>query len=116
MGNKYILGIDQSTQGTKVLLFDEKGKIVDKVSMEHRQIIDQQGWVEHDPIEIYNNTIFLVKKLIEKLSFAPSCILGVGLTNQRETALVWDKETGKPVYNAIVWQCARAAEICKRIE
>ena len=116
MESKYILGIDQSTQGTKVLLFDEKGKIVDKVSMEHRQIIDQQGWVEHDPIEIYNNTIFLVKRLIEKLSFDPSCILGVGLTNQRETALVWDKETGKPVYNAIVWQCARAAEICKRIE
>lgn len=116
MSNKYILGIDQSTQATKALLFDELGNILGRSDLQHKQIVDNQGWVEHDPMEIYNNTVGVVKNLIEKLDIDKSKIIGLGLTNQRETALVWDKTTGQPIYNAIVWQCPRGEEICKRLD
>ncbi len=116
MKNKYILGIDQSTQGTKALLFDEKGKILGRSDLAHDQIINELGWVEHNPIQIYQNTIAVVKALVDQTKIDKSDIIAVGLTNQRETAVVWDKETGLPVSNAIVWQCARGASICKRIE
>lgn len=116
MSNKYILGIDQSTQGTKALLFDDAGKILGRSDLPHEQIVNELGWVEHNPIEIYNNTIAVVKELIEKLGIDKSAVAGVGITNQRETAVIWDKNTGEPIYNAIVWQCARGAMICKRLE
>lgn len=113
---KYVLGIDQSTQGTKALLFDEVGSLICRTDLPHRQIIDDQGWVEHDPMEIYRNTVQVVKNLIEKAEIDPDAIQVLGISNQRETALVWDKKTGEPVYNAIVWQCARGAAICEEIE
>jgi glycerol kinase len=116
MQGKYILGIDQSTQGTKALLFDESGKILGRSDLPHKQIVNELGWVEHDPMEIYNNTINVVKELIEKLNVDKSNIIGIGITNQRETAAIWDPNTGLPIYNAIVWQCARGEEICKRLE
>ena len=116
MSNKYILGIDQSTQGTKALLFDNVGKILGRRDIPHEQIVNEFGWVEHNPTEIYKNTIAVVKKLIETLAIDKSAIAGVGVTNQRETAVIWDKSTGEPIYNAIVWQCARGAMICKRLE
>ncbi len=112
---EYVLGIDQSTQGTKALLFDEKGVLLNRADLSHRQIINDLGWVEHDPEEIYRNILQVVKDLVEKAGIDKSDIRALGISNQRETALVWDKETGKPVYNAIVWQCARAASICERI-
>lgn len=112
---KYVLGIDQSTQGTKVLLFDENGKILLRVDKSHRQIINEQGWVEHDPVEIWNNLLIIVKELLEKADIAASDIGAIGISNQRETAMAWNKETGQPVYNAIVWQCARGAAICERL-
>ncbi len=116
MAGKYIIGVDQSTQGTKAMLFDEQGTIVKRMDLPHEQIINEKGWVEHDPEEIYRNTVNLIRLLIAQSDIAGSDVAGLGISNQRETALVWDRETGKPVYNAIVWQCARGAQICKKIE
>ncbi len=111
----YILGIDQSTQGTKALIFDEKGSLICRADLPHRQIINEKGWVEHDPEEIYANTVQVVKNVIEKAGIDKGEIVGLGISNQRETSLAWNRD-GSPVYNAIVWQCGRAAEICDRIE
>lgn len=114
--NKYVLGIDQSTQGTKALLFDEGGSLICRSDVPHKQYIDERGWVEHDPEEIYRNTISAIKILVEKAGINKEDMVTLGISNQRETALVWDRATGKPVYNAVVWQCARGAEICSGIE
>lgn len=111
---KYILGIDQSTQGTKALLFNEEGDLLKRSDLPHRQIINEKGWVSHDPEEIYQNTIQVVKNLVESSGIDKNEIAGVGISNQRETSLAWDKVTGEPLADAIVWQCARAAGICER--
>lgn len=116
MSSSYIIGIDQSTQGTKAVLFDKSGKIIGRQDIAHEQIINNLGWVEHDPVQIYKNVIVAVKALINSVSVKKTEIIGVGITNQRETAVVWDRESGIPVYNAIVWQCARGAAICKKHE
>lgn len=100
--DKYIIGIDQSTQGTKVILFDENGRIVLRVNRNHRQIVNEQGWVEHDPKEIWQNLLGCVSELLVKSAVNPAQVVGVGITNQRETAAAWHRATGKPVYNAIV--------------
>ena len=113
---KYILGIDQSTQGTKALLFDETGMAVCRVDKSHRQIVDERGWVEHDPVEIWNNLLLIVRELLTRARVNGQDIAAVGISNQRETAMAWNRETGEPVYNAIVWQCARGAAICKRLD
>lgn len=112
----YVLGIDQSTQGTKALLFDGTGRLLNRADLSHRQMVDSQGWVEHDPKEIYHNTIEVVKLLVEKAGINKSEIRTLGISNQRETAMVWDRHTGLPIYNAVVWQCARGAGICERLE
>ena len=108
----YLMAIDQSTQSTKVLLFDETGRIRLRVDRPHRQIIDQRGYVEHDPEEIYSNLLALIPELLQKSGVAPEELVGVGISNQRETSLMWERATGRPVYNAVVWQCARGAAIC----
>ena len=113
---KYIIGIDQSTQGTKVMLFDEKGSPMLRLDRAHRQIIDERGWVEHDPGEIYANLIALVKELLDRSGIDGADVAAAGISNQRETTLAWDRGTGKPVYNAVVWQCARGEAICRRLE
>lgn len=115
MEKKYMLGVDQSTQGTKALLFDAQGDLICRSDLPHKQIINEKGWVEHDPEEIYNNTIAVVKAVVEKAGINKEEIAGLGISNQRETAVVWNKTTGEPVYNAIVWQCARGEAICQRI-
>ncbi|MGN0972654.1 MAG: glycerol kinase GlpK [Aristaeellaceae bacterium] len=112
---QYILGIDQSTQGTKALLFDEQGTLLCRTDRPHRQMIDEHGWVEHDPEEIYQNTLLVVRELVEKAGIEPSRLKALGISNQRETSVCWDRVTGKPVYHAIVWQCARGAAICEEI-
>ena len=112
----YVLGIDQSTQGTKALLFDKEGTLISRADLPHRQIIDQQGWVEHDLNEIYANTIQVVKNLVEKAGIDKNEIAVLGISNQRETGAAWNRRTGKPVYHAIVWQCARGAAICERLK
>lgn len=111
----YVLGIDQSTQGTKALLFDETGRLIGRTDLPHRQMIDGNGWVEHDPEEIYFNTLRVVKNLVEKTGIDKNDIRVLGISNQRETALAWERLTGKPVYNAVVWQCARGTSICEEI-
>jgi glycerol kinase len=106
-----ILGIDQSTSGTKALIVDEKGKILHKETMEHKQYYPKPGWVEHDIDEIYSNVVILIKKMLEKVQ--PSEIIGLSITNQRETIAFWDDETKKPLCHAYVWQCRRGSEICQ---
>lgn len=114
MAEKYIISIDQSTQGTKALLFDESGSLIKRADKPHRQIINEKGWVSHNPTEIYENVIKVARALTEDID--RSKVVGVGISNQRETSLAWDKVTGEPLADAIVWQCARAVDICERVE
>ena len=112
----YLIAIDQSTQSTKALLFDSQGHICLRVDRPHRQIIDERGYVEHDPEEIYQNLLVLIPELIEKAGVNPKDIAAVSISNQRETSVMWERASGKPVYNAVVWQCARGAAICDSLE
>lgn len=111
-----ILSIDQSTSGTKALLVNNEGAIVKKRSLPHKQHYPQTGWVEHDPIEIYENVKKAVASLLGDSNTETAQIAVLAITNQRETVVVWDKETGMPVYNAIVWQCRRTADECQRLK
>ena len=113
---KYILSIDQSTQGTKALLFDDKGSLLCRTDKPHRQIINDRGWVEHDLNEIYSNTLQVVKDLVAKSGIDKNEISALGISNQRETSACWSRKTGEPLYNAIVWQCSRGAAICEELE
>ncbi len=112
---KYVLGIDQSTQGTKALLFDERGSLLCRADLPHRQMIDDRGYVEHDLKEIYRNTLQVVKNLVEKAAIDKNDIAVLGISNQRETSACWNRVTGEPMYHAVVWQCARGTAICERI-
>lgn len=114
--NDYVVSVDQSTQGTKALLFDSTGKLLQRADRKHRQIINEKGWVEHDPEEIYSNTVAAVRDVLEKSGIDPGAVQCFGISNQRETAMAWNRKTGKPVYNAVVWQCARGEAICERID
>ena len=114
MTGKYILGLDQSTQGTKLLLFDAQGKIAARVDRPHRQLVNEQGWVSHDMEEVYENVKALVRALIEQTGIDSEEIAAIGITNQRETTAAWD-DAGKPYAPAIVWQCGRAAQIAERL-
>jgi len=111
--HKHILSIDQSTSATKAVLFNDKAQIVDKSSKEHGQFYPEPGWVEHDPEEIFLNTIKIIKEIVNRNP--GKTIAAVSITNQRETVVVWDITTGKPVYNAVVWQCNRGAQRCKKL-
>ena len=108
----YILALDQSSSATKALLFDTGGRLVDKVALEHAQIYPQPGWVEHDAEEIWRNALEVVRRLLEANPGMAHDILFLSITNQRETVVVFDKETGRPLHNAIVWQCRRGGSIC----
>ena len=107
-----ILSVDQSTQGTKGLLFDEAGALIARADLPHRQIVNEQGWVEHDPAEILENVVQVCADVLRKAGIAPGQVRAIGLSNQRETTVAWDRSSGKPLCNAIVWQCARASELC----
>ena len=113
---RYILSIDQSTSGTKALLLDETGALLGREDLPHEQKINQLGWVSHDPMEIYRNTLEAAKRVIGSAKIDPASIAAIGISNQRETALVWDRATGEPVADAVVWQCGRAQAICDRLE
>jgi len=112
---KYILVIDQSTSATKVMLFDRNGSLVHRVSISHQQFYPQPGFVEHNPIEIFDNTVYGIQKVIAENFIDTSAISALAITNQRETALIWDKNTGLPVSNAAVWQCQRGADFCAHL-
>ena len=116
MAPRYLIGIDQSTQGTKAILLDDFGRLLIRTDLSHRQIISEKGWVSHDPEEIYANTIRVIETLLEKAQIPAEQIAGVGISNQRETSMIWEKESGRPMADAVVWQCARAEEICARPE
>jgi glycerol kinase len=110
----YILAIDQGTTSSRAIIFDKSGSIVSSGQLEHKQIFPQAGWVEHDPKEIWDNTREVIGQALSKANITRHNIQAVGITNQRETAVVWDKTTGVPVYNAIVWQDTRTQSIVDR--
>lgn len=116
MDKKYILALDQGTTSSRSILFDKKGNIIEVAQKEFSQIYPKSGWVEHDPMEILTTQLDTAKDVVKKAGILPEEIGGVGITNQRETTVVWDKETGEPIYNAIVWQCRRTASICDELK
>lgn len=109
----YILAIDQGTTGTTTVIYDNQGKMVGKSYKEFTQIYPKPGWVEHDPLEIWQTVIDTINEIQKKFQ---GKITAIGITNQRETTVVWNKKTGKPVYNAIVWQCRRTSDYCKQLK
>ncbi|WKZ61482.1 MAG: glycerol kinase GlpK [Cyclobacteriaceae bacterium] len=112
---KYIIALDQGTTSSRAVLFSASGEIKGIAQKEFRQIFPQSGWVEHDPIEILNTQLGVLGSLITDHKLDPKAIMAIGITNQRETTVVWDKTTGQPVYNAIVWQDKRTASICEEM-
>ncbi|CCE75753.1 glycerol kinase GlpK [Clavibacter nebraskensis] len=115
MSEKYIVAIDQGTTSTRAIVFDHSGSIVSTGQLEHEQIFPRAGWVEHDPMEIWRNTREVIGQALSKADITRHDVEAVGITNQRETAVVWDRTTGKPVYNAIVWQDTRTQRIVDRL-
>lgn len=112
---KYAAAVDQGTTSTRCMIFDHSGKVISIDQKEHEQIYPQAGWVEHNPMEIWDCTQEVVKKALAKADVKPGDIAAIGVTNQRETTIVWDKKTGKPYYNAIVWQDTRTDKICNEL-
>ena len=113
---KYIAALDQGTTSSRCILFDYHGNICKMAQKEFAQIYPQPGWVEHDPMEIWGTTILTLKQAMLRIGASPEEIVSIGITNQRETTIVWEKETGEPIYNAIVWQCRRTAYIVEELK
>jgi len=113
---KYVIAMDQGTTSSRCILFDEKGGVCSEAQKEFRQIFPKPGWVEHDPMEIWSSQLSVTMEAMGKIGAHYSDIAAIGITNQRETTVVWDKETGEPVYNAIVWQCRRTADRIGRLK
>ena len=109
---KYVMALDQGTTSSRCIIFNERGLIVSVAQREFKQIYPKAGWVEHDPMEIWATQFSVATEAMAKANIDATDIAGIGITNQRETTIVWDKRTGLPVYNAIVWQCRRTAPIC----
>ncbi len=112
---KYVAAVDQGTTSTRFMIFDHEGGVVTADQKEHRQIYPKPGWVEHDPLEVWARTQEVMYGALEKSRINPKDILAIGVTNQRETIVIWDKKTGQPVYNAIVWQDTRTGAICNEL-
>lgn len=113
---KYVLALDEGTTSARAILFDKKSNVISMAQHEIPQIYPQPGWVEQNPMDIYANQYAALTECIAKSGISPDEIAAVGITNQRETVILWDKNTGRPVYNAIVWQCRRTADICGALE
>jgi len=116
MNNRYILALDQGTTSSRAILFDQEFRIVGKAQKEFTQIFPQPGWVEHDPQEIWESQLSVAREVMKTQGVEAHQIAGIGITNQRETTIIWDKETGKPIHNAIVWQDRRTSEICDALK
>lgn len=112
----YILALDQGTTSSRAIVFDKDGMIVGTSQKEFTQIYPKAGWVEHDAMEIWGTQSGVAREVLEKTGVRPEEVAAIGITNQRETTVVWDKNTGKPIYNAIVWQCRRTAAICDELK
>ena len=113
---KFIISIDQGTTSSRVILFDTKGNIVFVSQFEFKQYFPKNGWVEHNPNEIWFTTLKALKQVINKAKKLKGHILTIGITNQRETTILWNKRTGKPIYNAIVWQDRRTEGFCNELK
>ena len=116
MKGKYILSLDQGTTSSRAILFDDEGQIIKTAQKEFTQFYPKAGWVEHDPMEIWGSQSGVASELLATTGIAAEEISAIGITNQRETTIVWDRHTGRPVYNAIVWQCRRTADICNELK
>lgn len=113
---KYIIALDQGTTSSRAILFDNEQNIVQIAQKELTQFYPQPGWVEHDPMEIYSSQIAVMTEVLLQAGISIEEVAAIGITNQRETAIIWDKQTGRPIHNAIVWQCRRTAEICEQLK
>ena len=113
---KYVLALDQGTTSSRAILFDHAGKSMGAAQREFAQIYAQAGWVEHDPMEIWGSQLGVAREVLEKTGISPGEVAAIGITNQRETSIVWERATGKPIHNAIVWQCRRTASICDALK
>ncbi|MCA1772955.1 MAG: glycerol kinase, partial [Halomonas sp.] len=111
----YILAIDQGTTSSRAILFDREGQVTAVAQREFTQHYPYDGWIEHDPEDIWDTVVATCQEVVKKAAIKPEAIAGVGITNQRETTIVWDKRTGKPVYNAIVWQDRRTSSLCEQL-
>ena len=112
----YVMALDQGTTSSRAIVFDKQGRIVSKAHNEFDQIYPKTGWVEHNPMEILYSQFKAITTIVNSGEFDVSKVAAIGITNQRETTIIWDKDTGKPVYNAIVWQCRRTADICEQLK
>ena len=113
---KYVVALDQGTTSSRAILIDSEGNLISIKQKEFNQIFPKQGWVEHDPIEILETQLEVFNQLLTENNVNPSDIISLGITNQRETVLLWDRRTGKPLYNAIVWQDKRTSDICQKMK
>ena len=113
---KYVLSFDAGTTSSRAIIFNKKGEIINVAQKEFKQIYPKAGWVEHDPMEIWASQSGVAREVLEMSAIRPEQIAAIGITNQRETTIVWDKNTGRPVYNAIVWQCRRTASYCEKLK
>lgn len=116
MDKKYVLALDQGTTSSRAIVFDRDGRVVAQKSKPHGQIYPKPGWVEHDPLEIWNNQLEVASQVIGEGGIPIEEVACIGITNQRETVVVWDRNSGKPIYNAIVWQCRRTASLCDEMK
>lgn len=113
---KYILALDQGTTSSRAILFDKQGRIYGIAQKEFKQYYPQEAWVEHDPMEIWGTQSGVIREVMDSASVDPGEVAAIGITNQRETTIVWDRNTGRPVYNAIVWQCRRTSDYCEELK
>jgi glycerol kinase len=112
----YLIGIDAGTTGIRTFCFNDKAKVISSAYQEFKQIFPKPGWVEHDPEEIWTKTVKLIKQAVSGGGLSLKDAVAIGITNQRETTVIWDKKTGKPIYNAIVWQCRRTSDFCGELK
>ncbi|HZQ72326.1 MAG TPA: FGGY family carbohydrate kinase, partial [Burkholderiales bacterium] len=113
---RYVLALDQGTTSSRAILFDEEGLPVASAQREFEQLFPQPGWVEHDPVEIFRSQRAVAREVFQKVKVDLQQVMGVGITNQRETTIVWDRQTGEPIANAIVWQDRRTTAICEELK
>ena len=111
----YLLSLDQGTTSSRAILFDREQNILGVAQKEFTQFYPREGWVEHDPMEIWSSQYGVMMEVIAQSGVNPAEIAAIGITNQRETTILWDRATGRPIYNAIVWQCRRTAELVDRL-
>ena len=112
----YVLALDQGTTSSRAILFDHDGGIASVAQREYTQLFPKSGWVEHDPLEIWSSQIAVATEVLGRARIRPRDIAAIGITNQRETTIIWDRATGQPIHNAIVWQDRRTSDICDRLK